>query len=98
MKVQRKQSGFDCPPTGEAIRAKAVPDPKLEGMANLLIFPNIDSANIAFNLVKAVSDGLQVGPMLLGMGIAWEAHAGGYVAGALLMSILPMRGLSAPQS
>jgi membrane associated rhomboid family serine protease len=38
------------------------------------------------------------GPMLLGMGIAWEAHAGGYVAGALLMSILPMRGLSAPQS
>ncbi|MDB5377588.1 MAG: malic enzyme, partial [Rubritepida sp.] len=51
----------------EAIRAKAVPDPKLEGMANLLIFPNIDSANIAFNLVKAVSDGLQVGPMLLGM-------------------------------
>ena len=51
----------------EAIRAKAVPDPKLEGMANLLVFPNIDSANIAFNLVKAVSDGLQVGPMLLGM-------------------------------
>ncbi|WP_424814117.1 NADP-dependent malic enzyme [Roseococcus sp. YIM B11640] len=51
----------------EAIRAKAVPDPKLSGMANLLIFPNIDSANIAFNLVKAVSDGLQVGPMLLGM-------------------------------
>ncbi|MDB5415939.1 MAG: NADP-dependent malic enzyme [Rubritepida sp.] len=50
-----------------AIRAKAVPDPKLEGMANLLVFPNIDAANIAFNLVKAVSDGLQVGPMLLGM-------------------------------
>ena len=38
------------------------------------------------------------GPMLLGMGIAWEAHAGGYVAGALLMTILPMRGLSQPQS
>ena len=51
----------------EAIRAKAVPDPKLEGMANLLVFPNLDAANIAFNLVKAVSDGLQVGPMLLGM-------------------------------
>jgi malate dehydrogenase (oxaloacetate-decarboxylating)(NADP+) len=50
-----------------AIRARAVPDPKLEGMANLLVFPNIDAANIAFNLVKAVSDGLQVGPMLLGM-------------------------------
>jgi membrane associated rhomboid family serine protease len=38
------------------------------------------------------------GPMLLGMGIAWEAHAGGYVAGALLMCILPLRGLSRPQS
>ncbi|HEV7455466.1 MAG TPA: NADP-dependent malic enzyme [Roseococcus sp.] len=50
-----------------AIRARAVPDPKLEGMANLLVFPNLDAANIAFNLVKAVSDGLQVGPMLLGM-------------------------------
>jgi len=50
-----------------AIRNRAVPDAKLEGTANLLVFPNIDAANIAFNLVKAVSDGLQVGPMLLGM-------------------------------
>lgn len=38
------------------------------------------------------------GPMLLGMGIAWEAHAGGYVAGALIMSILPLRGLPRLQS
>jgi malate dehydrogenase (oxaloacetate-decarboxylating)(NADP+) len=50
-----------------AIRARAVPDPRLEGMANLLVFPSLDAANIAYNLVKAVSDGLQVGPMLLGM-------------------------------
>ena len=50
-----------------AIRARAVPDPKLEGTANLLAFPGIDAANIAFNLVKAVSDGLQLGPMLMGM-------------------------------
>ena len=49
------------------IRARAVPDPLLEGTANLLVFPNIDAANIAFNLVKAVADGLQLGPMLLGM-------------------------------
>ena len=33
------------------------------------------------------------GPYLLGMGIAWEAHAGGYIAGALLMAVLPQRGL-----
>jgi malate dehydrogenase (oxaloacetate-decarboxylating)(NADP+) len=49
------------------IRARAVPDSPLEGTANLLVFPNLDAANIAFNLVKAVADGLQVGPMLLGM-------------------------------
>jgi len=49
------------------LRARAVHDPKLEGTANLLVFPNLDAANIAFNLVKAVADGLQVGPMLLGM-------------------------------
>ncbi len=49
------------------IRARAVPDSPLEGTANLLVFPNLDAANIAFNLMKAVADGLQVGPMLLGM-------------------------------
>jgi malate dehydrogenase (oxaloacetate-decarboxylating)(NADP+) len=50
-----------------AIRARAVPDPQLSGTANLLVFPSLDAANIAFNLTKAVSDGLQLGPMLLGM-------------------------------
>jgi membrane associated rhomboid family serine protease len=32
------------------------------------------------------------GPYILGMGLAWEAHVGGYVAGALLMAVLPLRG------
>ena len=50
-----------------AIRERAVPDGRLEGNANLLVMPNLDSANIACNLVKAAADGLQVGPMLLGM-------------------------------
>jgi malate dehydrogenase (oxaloacetate-decarboxylating)(NADP+) len=50
-----------------AIRARAVPDPRLEGAANLLVFPSLDAANICFNLVKATADGLQLGPMLLGM-------------------------------
>jgi len=49
-----------------AIRARAVPDGRLEGAANLLVMPGVDAANIAFNLVKAASDGLQVGPILLG--------------------------------
>jgi len=50
-----------------AIRARAVPDSTLEGAANLLVMPGIDAANIAFNLVKAATDGLQLGPLLLGM-------------------------------
>jgi malate dehydrogenase (oxaloacetate-decarboxylating)(NADP+) len=51
----------------EAIRDRAVPDSRLTGTANLLIMPNIDAANIAFNLVKAAADGLPIGPILLGM-------------------------------
>ncbi len=51
----------------ETIRQTAVPDSPLTGSANLLIMPNLDSANIAFNLLKAAADGLPVGPMLLGM-------------------------------
>jgi malate dehydrogenase (oxaloacetate-decarboxylating)(NADP+) len=35
--------------------------------ANLLVMPDLDSANIAFNLLKAAAEGLQVGPILLGM-------------------------------
>ena len=39
----------------------------LNGTANLLVMPNLDAANISFNLLKAAADGLPVGPMLLGM-------------------------------
>jgi malate dehydrogenase (oxaloacetate-decarboxylating)(NADP+) len=51
----------------EQIRAQAIPDSTLSGTANLLIMPNIDAANIAFNLVKASGEGVTVGPILLGL-------------------------------
>jgi malate dehydrogenase (oxaloacetate-decarboxylating)(NADP+) len=51
----------------EQIRHQALPDSTLHGIANLLIFPNLDSANIAFNLVKATGEGVTVGPILLGL-------------------------------
>ncbi len=51
----------------EQIRHHALPDSTLSGTANLLIFPNIDSANIGFNLVKATGDGVTVGPLLMGL-------------------------------
>ena len=51
----------------EAIRDRVMPTSPLRGVANLLVLPTLDAANIAFNLVKAAADGLPVGPLLLGM-------------------------------
>ena len=50
----------------QAIRDRAVPDSRLSGSANLLIMPNLDAANISFNVLKAAADGLPVGPILAG--------------------------------
>jgi malate dehydrogenase (oxaloacetate-decarboxylating)(NADP+) len=50
----------------DGIRGHILPDAKLKGAANLLIFPNLDAANIAFSLLKAVVHGISVGPMLIG--------------------------------
>jgi malate dehydrogenase (oxaloacetate-decarboxylating)(NADP+) len=51
----------------QAIRDRAISDSRLSGSANLLIMPNLDAANISFNMLKAAADGLPVGPILLGM-------------------------------
>jgi malate dehydrogenase (oxaloacetate-decarboxylating)(NADP+) len=49
------------------IRNKVFPSSRLEGSANLLIFPTLDAANIAFNLLKTgAGEGVTVGPILLG--------------------------------
>ncbi len=53
-------------------RAWIFPNSRLEGAANLFILPNLDAANIAYNLLKALGDGLPVGPMLIGT--ALPAH------------------------
>ncbi len=48
-------------------RRKAMPGSSLQGEANLLVFPNIDAANIAYNLLKtAAGGGIAIGPVLLG--------------------------------
>ena len=47
-------------------REMIFPNSVLEGAANLLIMPNLDAANIAFNLLKVLGEGQPVGPMLLG--------------------------------
>jgi malate dehydrogenase (oxaloacetate-decarboxylating)(NADP+) len=56
----------------EDIRNQIFPNSRLKGSANLLVMPTIDAANIAFNLLKTLGDGLSVGPMLLG--VARPAH------------------------
>ncbi len=48
------------------LRDKVMPESKLTGEANLLVFPNLDAANIALNLLKVMTDALHVGPVLLG--------------------------------
>ncbi|MDX9885676.1 NADP-dependent malic enzyme [Thauera sp.] len=49
------------------MRDKLHPDSRLKGEANLLVMPNLDAANISFNLMKmANGDGVSVGPILLG--------------------------------
>ena len=51
----------------EAIRDRAVLDSRIEGVANLLVMPTLDAANIAFTLLTAAADALPVGPLILGM-------------------------------
>ncbi len=53
-----------------AAMAKQFPNSNLEGGANLLIMPNLDAAHIAMNLIKTGVDGIAIGPILLGCGIA----------------------------
>ena len=57
----------------ETIRRSALMDGKLEGEANILICPNLDAANILFNVLKITGGhGVTVGPILLGA--AASAH------------------------
>jgi malate dehydrogenase (oxaloacetate-decarboxylating)(NADP+) len=72
--VQQKAPGLevDGEMHGDAaldskLRAKIMPHSTLQGDANLLVMPNMDAANISYNLLKtAAGNGIAVGPILLG--------------------------------
>ncbi len=51
----------------ETIRKSLMPNSTLKGEANLLIMPNLEAANISFNLLKVLGEGIPIGPMLLGV-------------------------------
>ena len=55
-----------------AVRDRLFPGSHLRGDANVFVFPNIDAANIAYNLVRALTDGVGLGPIL--MGVNGAAH------------------------
>jgi len=51
----------------EAQRRSVLPESTLTGQANLLVCPNLDAANIAYNLLKtAAGNNVAIGPVLLG--------------------------------
>ncbi len=56
----------------QTIRDKVLPDARFKGEANVLIMPNLDAANIAYQFTKIMADALPVGPIL--MGTALPAH------------------------
>ena len=49
------------------LRDALVPDSRLYGQANLLVMPSLDAANIAYNSLRSLGDGVSIGPMLIGM-------------------------------
>ncbi|WP_127598747.1 NADP-dependent malic enzyme [Nitratireductor alexandrii] len=50
----------------EMLRQRVYPHSRLKGEANLLVFPDLDAANIALTTIKQLTDALHVGPILLG--------------------------------
>ena len=50
------------------IRDRLLPDSRLTGSANALVFANADAASAVRNILKTKADGLEVGPILMGMG------------------------------
>ena len=53
-------------------RQRVITDCRLDGEANVLIFPNLDTGNTALQITRVIADALPVGPIL--MGPAKPAH------------------------
>ncbi len=76
-------------------RKRLMPRSDLVGDANLLVLPNIDAANIAYNLLKsAAGGGIAVGPMLLG--VAKPVHI--LTASATVRRIVNMTALTVAEA
>ncbi|MEG9532093.1 NADP-dependent malic enzyme [Mannheimia indoligenes] len=56
----------------EELRLAHMPETTLKGSANLLVMPNVESARISYNLLRATTTAITVGPIL--MGVKKSAH------------------------
>ncbi len=56
----------------EEIRDRLFPNSRLKGRANLFVCPNLDAANIGYNITRVMTDGVALGPIL--MGVSKPAH------------------------
>ena len=51
----------------EGLRRRMFPHTTLSGRPNLFVMPNLDAANITYNMVRVMTDGVAIGPILMGL-------------------------------
>ncbi|MGO1072470.1 NADP-dependent malic enzyme [Lysobacter sp. CA199] len=51
----------------DVLRKRIFPNATLHGRANLFVLPNLDAANITYNMVRVMTDGVAIGPILMGL-------------------------------
>ncbi|MBS0194628.1 MAG: NADP-dependent malic enzyme [Proteobacteria bacterium] len=51
----------------EDLRERIFPHGMLKGRANLFVMPNLSAANIAYNITRVMTDGVAIGPILMGL-------------------------------
>jgi malate dehydrogenase (oxaloacetate-decarboxylating)(NADP+) len=51
----------------DELRHRIFPNSLLKGRANLFVMPNLDAANITYNMVRVMTDGVAIGPILMGL-------------------------------
>jgi len=51
----------------EELRRRIFPNTTLTGRANLFVMPNLDAANITYNMIRVMTDGVAIGPILMGL-------------------------------
>ncbi len=51
----------------EELRHRIFPNTRLKGRANLFVMPNLDAANITYNMIRMMTEGVAIGPILMGL-------------------------------